>query len=193
MKIKIKIITFALVIVCIFSGLVNAQASKNFGILVGWNSSDISANNTTRFTQPKPGLSIYAFAEVSNSNFVSIFTEAGYVQKGFRFGYPENGKYEISYIETSVVFKFKKEWSKASIYIMTGPSISVNINENGMSLYSYIRAEKVSLGIKSGIGSELKFLSGIPLLAEVRFNNDFTNSINHSRNSTLEFLAGVRF
>jgi len=230
---SIKLISFTVIIFLITISNPSIAQSISFGIKGGLNISGVTGkfymNPEIKINpESKLGFNVYLFAEYDLEKYFSLLPEVGFTQKGFstneqRFNYAryDTGKINVnatvSYLDVSLLFKFKITLKELSPYIFAGPSWGIKGNTNLSETEGYpflninsilVSYTKYTFGLKFGAGTELSIIPKLGLLLEVRYNTDLTVSYNTTgfsigdpgwyeskqmKNYVFEFIAGVKF
>jgi len=210
MKKTIVIFLFSLT----FLSISQAQIAEEYGVKIGGTMSNQNWDYDSFDFQTEFlfGVNIGIFAEVLNySNYCLVF-EANFVQKGMREDedgafwqgasdglYPNYLSWEtrINYINISALFKYKLKYNNFNPYFLLGPKIDYEINKS----FSGNRTPSVEnefskyrVGIKIGLGSNLKFLSEnlfLELLYDRDFNPLYDNEFLNIYSYSIDFRIGL--
>ncbi|MDQ3018996.1 MAG: PorT family protein [Bacteroidota bacterium] len=211
---------FVVVIFCSMFFVNNSFGQlKNFGIKGGLNLSNVNYEVIyDLYTENKIGFNVQIFYDFLNYTNVSLSAETGYSQKGFDFNYPitneigeaissETIHTKLNYINTDILARFSLNSKTVNPYISIGPVVgfytgySISSSGPNDTLFQVnILLENLkspAFGLILGAGTEFKNLMSATLIAEVRYNFDFTNSSDlgavNFKNKVVEFNAGIIF
>ena len=182
------------------------SSSQDWDYTIDW-LSDFDFTPETRW-----GINVGVFSEFFNIPYFSLVTELNYIQKGMKEDVPVTtvtnpdgtGEYitwdtRVDYLNLSALGKLRIELSLFIPYILLGPKIDYEINqENSLGMTNVVEENfnEVMYGFKIGIGSEVK-LSNINLLAEILYDYNF-NDLYENENLTVtsdsfDFRIGIMF
>ena len=136
------------------------------------------------------GFNVGVFSEFLYISYFSFVTELNYVQKGMKKDLPVTtvtnpdgtGEYitwdtRVDYLNFSAMGKLRLDFSLFTPYLLIGPKIDFEINQENSLGFSNIVEENfndVMYGFKIGVGSEFKFDS-FNLLAEILYDYNFND------------------
>jgi hypothetical protein len=207
-----KIIRLSL---CLFVTVTNAQIIKSIGIKAGGTVSQHKYEygffglTNSEYPESRTAVNVGIFGEFLNLPVFSIVGEVNYVQSGARRKYPvtdlahPNGTGETwtlnlnnDYLNISAMGKVRLDSPIFTPYVLFGPKIDIEVNrsEEYSGVLNPDNLDKIRLGVKAGIGTEIK-LFGINFLSEVIYTKDFgelynTNSLRITTYS-LDFRVGA--
>lgn len=144
------------------------------------------------------GFDMGAFIESSFNKTFSLSAELHYIQKGEAY---DEWKSLIECLSIPVMLKIKTQAGNFTPYLLIGPRLDVILNYDKTNM-NYKNIGKNNFGLTSGIGCELKIWKNYSLLADIRYDYDFTGfyystAVSGDRvdeySRSLEFLVGVKF
>ena len=213
-----KIIYLVLIPLAIISTS-QAQIIRAYGFKIGATSSSqvwdytIDWLSDFDFTpETRWGINVGVFSEFFNIPYFSLVTELNYIQKGMKEDVPVTtvtnpdgtGEYitwdtRVDYLNLSALGKLRLELNLFIPYILLGPKIDFEINqEHSLGSADIVEENfnEVMYGLKIGIGSEVK-LSTINILAEILYDYNF-NDLYENENLTVtsdsfDFRIGMLF
>jgi len=184
-----------LVLVLLFSNLLNAQIYKGFGVKAG--TSIANQYITTGMAggyDYKPGITFGIFRETHLFEKFSLVTGLNYVQKGAKDGYittDETGKYLGTYyfkmysnfLSLEVLAKYSGGSDKFSPYVLAGGRMDVFVSGktemDAMNIifdyHPYRVSTNKTFGATIGAGFDFKPSKLITLFIEGSYNPDLTN------------------
>ena len=173
-----------------------AQIIRGYGLKVGstisnqdWKYSNSSGLSGLSFdTDNRVGINFGIFTEFLNVPFISIVTEANYIQKGMKEEVPVTtvsqpdgtGEFvtwntRVDYINISAFGKLRINAGLFTPYVLFGPKIDFEINKtNSLGPVNVVEENfnKNRLGLKVGIGTEINLML-FNLLTEFLYDADF--------------------
>ncbi len=195
-----------------------AQIIRGYGLKVGttisnqaWEYSNSSGLSDLSFdSDSRVGLNIGIFSEFLDIPFISIVTEANYIQKGMKKELPVTTtthpdgtgefftwKTRVDYINISAFGKLRFNFGIFTPYVMIGPKIDFEINKKDSFGQVNVVAEnynKNRFGFKVGIGSEINLLV-FNLLAEfiyeMEFNELYKNDNLEVNSNSFDLRLGI--
>jgi len=187
-----KIIYLVLIPLVIISTS-QAQLIKSYGFKIGATSSsqDWDYTQLTDFTpETRWGINVGVFTEFLNIPYFSLVTELNYIQKGMKEDVPVTtvtnpdgtGEYitwdtRVDYLNISALGKFRLDFSLFTPYIVIGPKLDFEINQEHSLGFTDVVEEnfnEVMYGFKIGIGSEVKF-EFFSIIAEILYDYNFND------------------
>ncbi len=207
-----KLIVVLLVLTAVTT--IDAQLVRGWGIKVGaafsnqswdYKNADIDVD-----WDSKTGFSAGLFAEFLDIPVVSVLTELNYVQKGVSneliltsVANPAGEKTEaentIDYIELLAAAKVRFPMVAISPYVFAGPRVNFELGKSFNEYYNTIENDLESnvAGISVGIGVEAGLVLPFSLLAEYRYDYDFSNVFENDdleiKNSCHRIQIGIMF
>ena len=190
-----KIAILTLLIVSFILQKTNAQILRDVGIKTGIS---ISKQNWTYNSIDKVlkkdyriGLNIALNFEWFNNDYVTLITDIGYIQKGFKeeimmttVDNPESGPLKtfdtrFDYMYFSPQLKIRKEFNDFIPYVFAGPRIDYQLFYKSDFELSVIEKdfEKIIFGLNYGLGIAYR-IKGIGISLEFTNFYDFTNIMN---------------
>lgn len=210
-----KFIYLALILLVIISTS-QAQLIRSYGFKVGATSSSQEWDYNNYLPELNPdsrwGFNFGVFSEFLDSPYFSLVTELNYIQKGMKKDLPittvtnpdgtgEYGTWDthIDYFKLSALGKLRLDFSLFTPYIVIGPKVDFEINqEHSLGLFNIFEENfnEVMYGFKIGIGSEVKFES-FSLLAEILYDYNFNDLYEGEyltvRSDSFDFRIGIMF
>lgn len=158
------------------------------------------------------GLNLVVFGEFFNIPYFSLVAELNYDQKGMKEDIPVTttanpdgtGEYitwdtRVDYLNLSMLGKLRLNFSLINPYILIGPKIDFEINqENSLGSADIVEDnfETILYGAKLGGGVEIQ-ISSFSILAEViydyNFNDLYKNEYLTVTVSSVDFRLGIMF
>jgi len=205
-------------ILILFTFISNSQAQliRGFGVKIGATIANEDWDYSYLPTDFEPdnrwGLNLGVFTEFLNIPYFSLVTELNYVQKGMTEEFPVTtttnpdgtGEYitwdtRVDYLNLSALGKFRLDLSRFIPYILLGPKIDFEINqENSLDWTNVVEENfnEVMYGFKIGIGSEVE-LGTFNLFAEILYDYNF-NELYENENlivtaNSVDFRIGIMF
>lgn len=208
-----KIILTLVVLLLICSSVVQGEMLKGFGFKTGL----AIANQSFDYTVPVFGLDMKnrigfdfgGIVEWFNLPYLSVLTEAHYIQKGMKsevekVSYSHGGEigtitydYRVDYLSVSALVKFTLEGKLISPYLITGPRFDFLLGNNtdgNDELYDNFKS--TVLGGDVGIGAEFDVVDLGTILSEFRYSYDFSKAYKNDflqvKNRSFQILLGFR-
>ncbi|KAF0153072.1 MAG: hypothetical protein FD143_512 [Ignavibacteria bacterium] len=209
---KSKFLVTVLVIF-IFSKVVNAQLLSSFGMKIGvanaGQSWDYSGDLTTIeiFDKSRIGFAFGVYTEWFDLPLISIIAEAHYIQKGSKgeiivatmdspagTGETKTITPRIDYLSMPLLAKLRYETNSFTVYGIAGPRIDILIGKNSEAVGSVFDDFKYTdIGGTFGFGFEIPiteiYFASCELRYSPSFQNIFSNGILEVKNRSLEFLV----
>lgn len=193
-----------------------AQLIRGYGVKAGVTAAnvrspdlDLGGETPISFdTVRRYGVSALAFAEWLDLPFLSVVTEAGYVQRGYATeteGRDLNNNpigtirsdTRFDYLSFAAHAKLRAPGGVVAPYVIGGPRLDVLLGGSPGgegSIVSYY--SPTAFGITAGVGAETTELLPVVVFGEIRYNVDFTNSLpdvpRDMYNNAFDVLVGVR-
>jgi len=209
-----KIIYLVLIPLVIISTS-QAQLIKSYGFKIGATSSsqDWDYTQLTDFTpETRWGINVGVFTEFLNIPYFSLVTELNYIQKGMKEDVPVTtvtnpdgtGEYitwdtRVDYLNISALGKFRLDFSLFTPYIVIGPKLDFEINQEHSLGFTDVVEEnfnEVMYGFKIGIGSEVKF-EFFSIIAEILYDYNFNDLYEGEyltvTSDSFDFRIGIMF
>lgn len=164
--------------------------------------------------QPKwhdrPGGRVGLFAEFLKNRVFRIITEVNFSEKGMQDKQPvtfNNSEpadafiikdNRLDYLSFNLLYKFQYSGRSVVPYMVFGPRFDVLLDERVSQFFalSYDGLESTVFGLSAGGGVELELRPTVHLLAEVRYDHDFTSSVKFEtltiKNKSLDFQVGLK-
>lgn len=191
---------------------------KNFGIKGGLNISGaklVIPSLNVRQPKDKIGFNVGLFYDFLNFNNLIVSGEAGFSSRGYKdivtdefgndFFYNTNS---LNYIDISVIGKLIVRSKQINPYLSIGPVLafytgySISAGRENVTLPEkndlLENLDKITYGIKIGIGIEINKIIPQTLIAEARYYTDLKESVDNGfltfkTNKMWEFNLGVKF
>jgi hypothetical protein len=182
-----------------------AQVIKNYGLLAGFSSANqeyIGIPPESFDLKPRGGILIGIFSEFFNTSNYSLLTQIEYTQRGTSFdgvttdpvGNSFNETYysRMDYLSFPISGKFFLKELRYSPYLIAGLRYDYLLGFESFSLEPvYDNFKKSIFGAQFGIGLEFIKLIVLDFALEIRYNLDFTNSLNldgkSAKNKAIDF------
>ncbi len=195
----------------------NAQLIHSYGVKIGiaqasqdWNYSGMFSG-VKLFQKSRLGLNVGGFVEWFNIPFISVITEANYIQKGAKdefeittVQYPDGtGEMwslspRIDYLSIPLLAKIRYETPIISLYGIGGPRLDIltgHNNEASGAVFNELRSSEY--GFTLGAGIDLPLLTFYKIGCEIRRSyssqKSFSNQVLTVKNSSTEFLLTIGF
>ena len=193
-----------------------AQLIRGYGFKIGATISNQEWDYNNYLPELNPetrwGINVGVFSEFLNIPYLSLVTELNYVQKGMKKDLPvstitnpdRTGEYitwdtRVDYLNLSALGKFRLDFSLFTPYIVTGPKVDFEINqENSLGFTNIVEENfnEVMYGLKVGIGTEVE-LGTFNLLAEILYDYNFNDLYEGEyltvSSDSFDFRIGIMF
>lgn len=197
-----------LIIMFSFVSILHSQFAIDYGIKIGgtvsYQNYDYTPISPVQEFEPdnKIGFNAGIFTEFNAFPFITLVAELNYVQKGIQKEiekttgeYPDGTgemvtwKLGINYLSLSLLAKPSFNLGIVEPYLLVGPRLDYELNKSvdydDASFYDEFK--KSRLGIKLGLGTEVKIVS-LKFLAEIVYDIDFSELY---KNENVEITSGA--
>jgi hypothetical protein len=207
-------IDYLILIFIFFVSTSQAQLIRGYGFKAGVTSSnqDWDYNYLKDFTpETRWGINVGIFSEFLNIHYFSLVAELNYVQKGMKDEIaiitpqsPDPTKFitwdtRVDYLNLSALGKFRYEFQSFIPYILLGPKIDFQINEETSPESVNVVANNFNefmYGFKVGVGSEIKFVSfslSVEILYDYNINHLYEGEYLTVNSDSFDFRIGIMF
>jgi len=206
---------FPLVLLSFLSSPAESQSlMRNYGFKVAITSSDQSFDYAYPFdnqTIRRVGFAVGGYVEWFDFQYFTLVTQAEYVQKGRGLRLAVTGEggptiigygdfySRLDYLSVPILLKFLLPGQTLTPFLLVGPRadflLGHSSDENIFgSLYDDFK--KTSIGGTIGLGTEIKGLLPVGVVAEARYNLDLADSYSTQilkvRNNSFDFWLGIQ-
>lgn len=208
-----KIVLQVVAVLFVLTGMVPAQLLRSYGVKVAYTSASQTLNSpydvngwwVASQTSSVNGVNIAAFAEWFDLQHLSFISQIEYDHRGANLQYTINGEPAstrggLSYLSVPMLAKIKIQTGSVSPYVIAGPRADFLVSYEDFHIEPgpypiYARFKKSMVGWSMGVGLETGTLLLVNLLAELRYDFDFSDSYNDGlvkiRNNALDIWLGV--
>ena len=214
-----KVVLTVFAVVSLLFANSQAQVLKGYGVKAGITSSTEALDYSNGFpVQPskrRVGFNVAVYAEWLNIPFLSVITQLEYKQGGYlqEFSVPPSpstsastilADNRVDYLSIPILAKFTFPAGDFHPYVLAGPRFDFQLGYHRTIVFNdpslappYDHFKKSLLGGSFGLGTQVCHLTPVPLLVELRYNPDFSDSYQEGglsvRNNAYDIWVGVEF